>query len=77
VIDPQDARKVYARTNNGVFRTTNAGASWDLAGSALPDLAGSAFPEVVSLALDSSDSNTLYAGTVGGVYVITFPREER
>jgi photosystem II stability/assembly factor-like uncharacterized protein len=49
---------IYAATNNGVFKSTNGGASWTVANSGL---AGNVF----SLAIDPSNPSTLYAGTDG------------
>ena len=46
-----------------------AGASWTAVGSGIPS--------VLSLTLDPRDSDTLYAGTNGGVYEITFREVEQ
>jgi photosystem II stability/assembly factor-like uncharacterized protein len=61
-IDPQDSATLYCG-GNGVFRSTDAGASWSEVGSGL---AGS----VSSLTIDPRDPTELYAGTSGGLFVI-------
>jgi len=51
------------------FWTTDAGATWS---------AVNPRPlEVASLALDPSDSNTMYSGRSGGVYAFTFAEVEQ
>jgi hypothetical protein len=60
---PGSGELVYAGTNNGVFKSTNAGASWS----------GTGFTtQTRALAVDPDDPNTVYAGTYGqGVSVTT------
>ncbi len=62
-IDPVDSSVVYAATiRDGVFKTTDEGATWTSLGPGLEGL------EVGFLALDPRDRATLYAGThEGGV----------
>lgn len=66
VVDPHDSRLLFASAwsrnpgGGGVFRSRDAGQSWELAG-----LAGEA---VRALAQAPSDSNILVAGTLTGVF---------
>src|SRR5438445_13444707 len=50
---------IYAATNNGVFKSTDGGASWTPASTGLEGI------PVFSLAIDSVSHATLYAGTSG------------
>jgi photosystem II stability/assembly factor-like uncharacterized protein len=66
IIDPHDTGTLYAATSqNGVFRSRDAGGSWQALNSGLTVLA------VHALALDPQDRSKLYAGTPGGVFAIT------
>src|SRR5947208_1049766 len=56
VIDPQNTRTVYAATGNGVFKTTDGGASWSQASYLNERI-------VQTLLIDPQNSRTLYAGT--------------
>jgi photosystem II stability/assembly factor-like uncharacterized protein len=59
---------LYAVTATGVFKTTNGGTLWGAASNGLPGGIG----EITALALDPSDTGTLYAGTATlGVYKTT------
>jgi photosystem II stability/assembly factor-like uncharacterized protein len=61
--DPDDGQVVYAGTNNGVFKSTDAGASWALTGLTT---------QTRKLVIDPESPDTLYAGTYGqGVSVST------
>lgn len=68
-MDPRDPNTLYAgigRAGGGVFKTTNAAASWTFASPGLPDGA------VVALALDPQKRGTIYASTrAGGVFQST------
>src|SRR5262249_37790285 len=82
VIDPQNPSTLYAGTsgesfdsctipcsgfNDGVFRSTDAGATWTAINSGLT------MPHVASLAIDPQNPSTLYAGTIHGrIFAITF-----
>jgi hypothetical protein len=55
VIDPQNTSTVYAATGNGVFKSTDRGASWRAASAGLPG------PFVESLVIDPQNTTTLYA----------------
>ena len=57
--DPANGQVFYVGTESaGVYKTTDAGATWQPARAGLPPAA-----KVISLAVDPQDSNTLYAGT--------------
>jgi photosystem II stability/assembly factor-like uncharacterized protein len=68
-MDPRDPNTLYAgigRAGGGVFKTTNAAASWTFASPGLPDGA------VVALALDPQNRGTIYASTrTSGVFQST------
>jgi photosystem II stability/assembly factor-like uncharacterized protein len=60
VIDPQRPANLYAASvDGGVFKSTDAGASWSPANSGLTDKKGSC--RAVALAIDPRNSSTLYA----------------
>ena len=57
--DPFNGQVFYVGTESaGVYKTTDAGATWQPARAGLPPAA-----KVISLAVDPQNSNTLYAGT--------------
>jgi len=63
VTDPSDAQLLYAGTYNGVFKSTNAGATWS---------ATSLTQQTRTLVLDPEHTECLYAGTYGsGAYAST------
>jgi hypothetical protein len=59
VVDPGDSLTVYAGTllNNGLYKSTNGGASWTPSNNGFPDNR-----EILSLAIDPATPSTLYAG---------------
>jgi photosystem II stability/assembly factor-like uncharacterized protein len=60
---PNNGQLVYAGTNNGVFRSTDAGATW---------AATSLTQQTRALVVDPANTGTMYAGTYGaGVYAST------
>lgn len=60
---PGSSGLVYAGTANGVFRSSDGGATWAVTGLAA---------QTRALVLDPGDPNTVYAGTYGsGVHVTT------
>ena len=67
-IDPSDSETIYAGTfGNGVFKSTDAGASWVPFNSGLPALAVLRSPPVVTcLIVDPSNPATIYAGISAG-----------
>ena len=68
-IDPKEPSTVYAASIGGIFKTTDAGASWKPANSGLPVgyTAG-------TLAIDPQNSGTVYAAFgSGGVYKNILP----
>lgn len=56
---------LYAGTDAGVFKSTDAGATWKSANVGLTD------PRVLSLAIDPLFPATVYAGTEGGLFKST------
>jgi photosystem II stability/assembly factor-like uncharacterized protein len=67
LVDPQNSANLYAAfQDGGVFKSTDAGATWNAANSGLsPD---SPFNTVVALAIDPSNPKTLYAVSFSGVF---------
>lgn len=64
-IDPLDPNTLYAGTYpQGVFKSTDGGASWSAINNGLPDLE-SADSYVSDITIDRDDPMTLYAGTAG------------
>jgi len=68
LIDPQNPGTIYGRTyGSGVYRSIDGGAHWSTLNGGLTNL------NVLSLAIDSRDASTVYAGTSGGgVFAISF-----
>jgi len=66
VPDPSTAGVLYAGTTRGVFSTRDGGGSWDELGFGLHDA------YVGTLAIGAA-GDVLYAGTVGGVFVLNVP----
>ena len=64
-VAPSAPNVVYAGTERGVFRSTDAGATWTSAGLAGPPISSSAWPPslpgVMPLAVDPSSPSTVYA----------------
>ena len=65
LIDPATPTILYAGTDNGVFKSTDGGATWGAVN------AGLANGFVRALALDHGNPTTLYAGTRDGVFKST------
>jgi photosystem II stability/assembly factor-like uncharacterized protein len=66
-VDPTAPSTVYAGTNSGVYKSTDAGANWQR-----PANTGVSFPIFVTLAVDPAAPATLYSGTAhGGLYKST------
>ena len=64
VIDPTNPAVIYACTNgSGIYQSPDGGATWANFSSGLQNMT------VYSLAMDSSDSHQLYAGTANGLYI--------
>ena len=59
VVWPGDDRVMAAGTDEGVWRTTDAGANWERVSPASND----GMQTIVSLAIDPKDANVIYAGT--------------
>ncbi len=68
--DPTNGNTVYAGTNNGMYKTTNAGTSWFAINSGIPAGASVRALDLVQSApgilLAGTDSNYLYRSTNGG-----------
>jgi photosystem II stability/assembly factor-like uncharacterized protein len=73
VIDPRHPGTLYAGGSgvyrSGVYRSTDGGASWSSVNTGLTTL------NVYTLAIDPQDTRTVYAGTAGGVFTITFTED--
>ena len=65
VTDPHMPGTVYAGTTNGLFKTTDAGASWSRIEKGLADT------YISAILIDPSNPNVLYAGTRKGVHKTT------
>ena len=61
VVDPRDPKIVFVAGASGIFRSTDAGLNWEPRGQGL----GST--NVVSLALNPSQPDTLFAATADGL----------
>jgi photosystem II stability/assembly factor-like uncharacterized protein len=61
-VDPKETAVVYAGTDAGLFKSTNAGASWQPVRGALDGV------RVEALAIDPEQRQTVYAGTDSGVF---------
>lgn len=68
LVDPTDSSTLYLGTNGGgVFRSTDAGVSWEVRNSGLPDIMGDPGRfNVLSLAADAQHPGVLYAGVADG-----------
>lgn len=65
-VDLQTSTIYLGTCRNGVFRSSDGGSSWNAANSGLTSLF------VTSLTRDPQDPYTLWSGTLGGVFIITF-----
>ena len=69
VIDPTNSNTIYAGTyGGGVFKSTNAGASWSQFNTGL---SSSLELGVTGLAIDNTGKR-LYVGTAAGVYAYQY-----
>ena len=66
-IDPRDSNTVYIGTEtNGIFKTTDGGANWARLRQGLRvDVNKSGYPQIYEIAVDPTNSATLYAATIG------------
>jgi hypothetical protein len=69
VIDADHPGTLYAN-GDGVFRSTDGGATWSSVVTGLTTLF------VNTLTIDPHDTRTVYAGTADGVFAITFSPDE-
>ncbi|HEY9283677.1 MAG TPA: SBBP repeat-containing protein, partial [Pyrinomonadaceae bacterium] len=67
--DPAAPNTIYAGTSNGIFKTTDGGATWGPVNNGLPSsvLQG----EIYDFAIDPSNTMIVYAATRRGVYKTT------
>lgn len=56
-VDPSDARVLYAGTNAGIFKSTDAGANWTAVNNGISIVSGANFATVV---IDPNNPNTVY-----------------
>jgi ligand-binding sensor domain-containing protein len=67
-IHPTTTTTLYAGTfDGGVFRSTDAGASWSSVNHGLP------YPTVTALAIDPAGASTVFAGNGASVWQSTPP----
>jgi photosystem II stability/assembly factor-like uncharacterized protein len=59
-LDPRDERTAYAGSAEKVWRTSDAGKTWQGVSLGFPPA-----PQIGAVAVDSSDSTVVYAGTYG------------
>jgi photosystem II stability/assembly factor-like uncharacterized protein len=65
VVDPVNEGVVYAVTaENGIYKTTDAGASWSAANTGLESLLAAPSKYLEALAVDPANPQTLYLGTL-------------
>jgi len=65
VIDPKEPKRVYAATGRGVYRSDDAGQTWQPSGHGLPEGA------IGALALDPRQPQRLYAATPEGALYLS------
>lgn len=65
LIDPKQPQRVYAAGDTGLYRSDDAGETWQMAAQGLP--AGG----VVALALDPRQPQRLYAATPAGALYLS------
>ena len=65
VIDPAEPTRVYAGGAGGVYRSEDAGETWQAAGAGLPEGGAAA------LALDPRQPRRLYAATAAGALYLS------
>jgi len=79
VVDPQNSRNLYAAFQvGGVFKSTDAGATWNAADAGLPSSsnysgnpyysAGSPFYSAIALAIDPGNPSTVYTVSFSSVF---------
>jgi hypothetical protein len=68
VQDPVTPNTVYAATETGVFKSTDAGAHWNITGAVRT---ATAPMFTYAIAIDPTNPNIIYAGTNNGIYKST------
>jgi photosystem II stability/assembly factor-like uncharacterized protein len=63
-IDPQQPATLYAGTDRGVYKSTDAGGSWSAANNGFPEK----YIRIWCLAIDPVQTSIIYAATDKGVY---------
>ncbi len=74
-IDPQSSSILYAGTDNGIFRSSDGGATWKGSNSGLPATFGAGLPflpSINAIAVDPGNPTTLYTGTGGAFFGTVF-----
>jgi|GEM_PF-2408535 len=61
-VDPVLPSVLYAGTNNGVYKSTNAGVNWS------PSNSGLSTTNISCLAIDAANPNVVYVGTTSGLF---------
>ncbi len=65
LIDPKQPKRVYAAASTGLYRSDDAGRSWQPANQGLPD------GDVAALALDPREPQRVYAATPAGALYLS------
>lgn len=78
VIDPKNPSIIYAGTgdrdnlaNDGIYKSTNGGITWKPINTGLPVDPSGRHYSILTIAIDPTDSQTIYAGGFGGLYKST------
>jgi len=78
VIDPKNPDIIYAGTgdranlaNDGIYKSTDGGRTWKPINTGLPVNASGRHYSILTIAIDPTDSQTIYAGGYGGLYKST------
>jgi photosystem II stability/assembly factor-like uncharacterized protein len=75
VIDPKNPDIIYAGTgdrdnlaNDGIYKSTDGGRTWQSINAGLPVDPSGRHYSILTIAIDPTDSQTIYAGGFGGLY---------
>ena len=61
VVDPEQPKRVYAANDSGVYRSDDAGQTWDIASQGIQDV------DIAAITLDPSQPHRLFAMSKKGV----------